>query len=849
MATTDKLTHYKAKRNFSITSEPAEGGTESPEALQFVIQKHWASRLHYDFRIELDGVMKSWAVPKGPSYDPHDKRMAVHVEDHPISYNSFEGEIPAKQYGAGKVIIWDKGVWVPIGDPHTGYEDGNLKFELHGHKMRGKWALIRIRSRDSKQNTWLLIKEHDAFERPAAEFSVVDEFSDSVAQLAMPAGPTAGATPPRADEAREVRAKRTKVRKATLSDLPAAAVEAPLPEKLAPLLATLAEGPPPRPDEWIYEIKFDGYRILTRVEGGRARLVTRNGHDWTDRMPHLAKAIERMKLRPGWLDGEIVVLNDRGTTDFQALQNAFDSARTQDIVYFLFDIPFYAGHDLTAVPLIERRALLQSLLAGAQPPLRFSETFEAPPRDIVASACKIGLEGIIAKRKDSSYVFRRSGDWLKLKCSHRQEFVICGYTDPKGSRVGIGALVLGVHDDQGQLIYAGNVGTGFDDRSLAALLEKLQPLVTDKRPFAARIEKERQTHWVKPQLLAEVTFAEWTSSGSIRHAVFHALRSDKPAKAIVREKPIHPTGADLEQATTHTLPGKLKVSNPERVIDPSTGVTKVEVVRFYALVAPLMMEHLKARPVALVRAPEGIGGDLFFQKHLDKGKMEGIRQLDPALYPGHPQMLEVANAQGLLSAAQMNVIEFHTWNALKTLIGKPDRMTFDLDPGDGVAWSAMQQAAELMRVFLEQLGLVSFCKTSGGKGLHVVVPLKRQYGWDTVKDFSQAIVQHMARTLPRFFVAKSGPRNRVGKIFIDYLRNGFGATTACAWSVRARPGLGVSVPIGWEELSRISSGAHWTLQNIHTRLDQGNGPWEGYGKSSQGLAKPMKVLGFGDRRL
>lgn len=480
MATTDKLTHYKAKRNFSITSEPAEGGTESPEALQFVIQKHWASRLHYDFRIELDGVMKSWAVPKGPSYDPHDKRMAVHVEDHPISYN------------------WDKGVWVPIGDPHKGYEDGNLKFELHGHKMRGKWALIRIRSRDSKQNTWLQIKEHDAFERPAAEFSVVDEFSVSVAQLAMPAEPIARATPPRTDEARAVPAKRTKTGKATLSDLPAAAVKAPLPEKLAPLLATLADGPPPRPDEWIYEIKFDGYRILTRVEGGRARLITRNGHDWTDRMPHLAKAIERMKLKPGWLDGEIVVLNDRGTTDFQALQNAFDSARTQDIVYFLFDIPFYAGHDLTAVPLVERQALLQSLLAEPQPPLRFSETFEAPPRDIVASACKIGLEGIIAKRKDSSYVFRRSGDWLKLKCSHRQEFVICGYTDPKGSRAGIGALVLGVHDDQGQLIYAGNVGTGFNDRSLAALLEKLQPLVTGQRSFAQRIEKERQTHGSSP---------------------------------------------------------------------------------------------------------------------------------------------------------------------------------------------------------------------------------------------------------------------------------------------------------------------------------------------------------------
>lgn len=841
--TADKLTRYKAKRNFAITAEPAEGGTESPGALQFVIQKHWASRLHYDFRIELDGVMKSWAVPKGPSYDPHDKRMAVHVEDHPISYNAFEGEIPAKQYGAGKVIIWDKGVWAPVGDAHKGYEEGNLKFELHGHKMHGKWALIRIRSRDGKPNTWLLIKEHDSFERPATAFSVVDEFPDSVALLAMPAMPA-----PPADR-RAATPATASLRRATAdrvadADLPRDAIPAALPEKLAPLLATLSDAPPARPDEWLFEIKFDGYRLLTRIQRGRARLFTRNGHDWTDRMPHLAMAIERMKLEPGWLDGEIVVLDDRGTTDFQALQNAFDSAATQDIVYFLFDIPFYAGHDLTAVPLIERRALLQTLFADAQPPLRFSDTFEAPPRDIVVSACKIGLEGIIGKRKDSAYVFRRSADWIKLKCSHRQEFVICGYTDPKGSRLGIGALVLGVHGDDGQLTYAGNVGTGFNDRSLAALHEKLLALTTDQRPFEQRIEKERQTHWVEPVLLAEVTFAEWTGSGSIRHAVFHALRDDKPAKAIVREKAVPPTGADVEQATTHTLPAKVKVSNPERVIDPSTGVTKVEVVRFYGLVAPLMMEHLKARPVSLVRAPDGVAGELFFQKHLDKGKMEGIRQLDASLSPDHQQMLEVATARGLLSAAQMNVIEFHTWNAVKTLIGKPDRMTFDLDPGDGVAWPAMQQAAELMRVFLDQLGLASFCKTSGGKGLHVVVPLKRQHGWDTVKNFSQAIVQHMARTLPQWFVARSGPRNRVGKIFIDYLRNGFGATTACAWSVRARPGLGVSVPIAWDELPRIGSGAHWTLQNIHTRLDKGNAPWAAYAKTHPGLTMAMEKLGF-----
>ncbi len=839
----DSLGRYKAKRDFAVTPEPAEGGAESPHARQFVVQKHWASRLHYDFRIELDGAMKSWAVPKGPSYDPRDKRMAVHVEDHPISYNAFEGQIPPRQYGAGKVIIWDKGTWSPIGDPHAGYNDGNLKFELHGHKLRGRWVLVRMKKKgESKQDAWLLIKEHDDFERPAAEFSVVDEFPDSVAALAMPNAPAAraaaSATP--ATPAK----KRAKTSRAAAPEMPADAVEAPMPAKLAPVLATLVDAPPARPEDWIYEIKFDGYRMLARIDAKGVRLITRNGHDWSSRMPHLVRALEGMKLAPGWLDGEVVVLGDAGATSFQALQNAFESTRTQDIVYFLFDLPYYDGHDLRAVPLHERRALLQALLAEPPPEIRFSEVFDAPPRDIVASACKIGLEGIIGKRKQSTYSSRRSPDWIKLKCSHRQEFVIGGYTDPKGSREGFGAILVGVHDEKGDLLYAGAVGSGFNGRTLADLHQRLRKIPSDSRPFKNPTENDRRAHWVRPVLLAEVTFSEWTTGGHIRHGVFHALRSDKPAKAITREKPVHPTGADQEQAATHTLPPKFKVSNPERVIDPSSGLTKVELVRYYALIAPLMMEHLKDRPVSLVRAPSGITGELFFQKHLDKGRMPGIRQLDPALSPDHQQLLEVATPEGLLSAAQMNVVEFHTWNAVKRTIGKPDRMTFDLDPGEGVGWPAIQQATEVVRVFLDELGLASFVKTSGGKGLHVVVPLKKQYGWDAVKDFSQAIVQHLSRTLPKMFVAKTGPRNRVGKIFIDYLRNGFGATTACAWSARARPGLGVSVPIAWEEVQKISGGAQWTVQNIHTRLDKGNDPWKDYAASAQGLAKAMKTLGF-----
>jgi bifunctional non-homologous end joining protein LigD len=837
MARADPLKKYKAKRNFALTPEPAEGGSESTHARQFVVQKHWATRLHYDVRLELDGAMKSWAVPKGPSYDRQVKRMAVHVEDHPISYNTFEGTIPAKQYGAGKVVIWDKGTWTPIGDPHKGYRDGDLKFELHGYKLRGKWVLVRIKSKEEKQNAWLLIKERDAYERPSAEFSVVDEFPDSVADLPMPT-PEAEAAAPAPAPAK----KRTGAR-----GMPAGAVKAEMPQKLSPLLATLVDAPPGRPSEWVYEIKFDGYRMLARVDAdGDVRLITRNGHDWSSRLPHLVQALARMKLKPGWLDGEIVVLAESGRTDFQALQNAFESARTQGIEFFLFDVPYYDGHDLRRVPLVERREFLRGLLAKAPAGIRLSEAFDAAPKDIIASACKLGLEGIIGKRKESSYSSRRSTDWIKLKCSQRQEFVIGGYTDPKGSRIGIGSLLLGVHDDQGDLVYAGKVGTGFNDRSLADMLARLQKIEIDQRPFKNKTEDERNAHWVKPTLVAEVTYSEWTAGGHIRHGVFEALRGDKPARAIVREKPVHLADADVgeQQPVAHTLPPTLKVTNPERVIDPKSGVTKIELVRFYGLVAPLMMEHLKGRPVSIVRAPTGIAGELFFQKHLDKDSMPGIRQLDPAIWPGHEQMLEVATPEGLLSAAQMNVIEFHTWNAVKTATGKPDRMTFDLDPGEGVGWPAVQQGAEVVRVFLNELGLASFCKTSGGKGLHVVVPLRKHHDWDTVKDFSEAIVRHLARTLPKMFVAKSGPRNRVGKIFIDYLRNGFGATTVCAWSARARPGLGVSVPVEWAEVQHLTSGAQWTVRNIHTRLDKGNEPWKDYAKSAQGIGPAMRMLGF-----
>ncbi len=833
MARADPLQAYKTKRDFSKTSEPEEGGAENQSARAFVVQKHWASHLHYDFRLELDGAMKSWAVPKGPSFDPKVKRMAVQVEDHPIAYNDFEGEIPAKQYGAGKVIIWDKGTWQPLGDPQQGYRDGNLKFTLHGFKLSGNWALIRIRGKsenqDAKPPPWLLIKEKDDYARPAIEYSVVDELPDSVAPLR----PTAAIQKTKA-------VAPTNKRKP--DGIPADAIKAALPASLSPQLATLVDGPPSDSEEWLYEIKYDGYRVLARLQGQKIALLTRNGNDWTHKLSALVEALRSGRLPDGWYDGEIVIPGENGVPDFQALQAALESESTQKIVYFLFDLPYFAGFDLREVPLIERRALLQSLLDKPLPPaIRFSDAFVARGRDIVASACRLGLEGIIGKKKNARYVGRRTADWIKLKCGNRQEFVIGGYTDPKGSRNGIGSLLLGIHDKDGTLRYAGKVGTGFNTKTLLGLKGALNAIGSESNPFSGAPGLSHGVHWVEPKLLAEVSFAAWTKSGSLRHPVFQAMRDDKPARAIVREQAAH-----LHQPASDptSLPPTLKITSPERVVDPGSGITKLQLLRFYALVAPLMMPHLKGRPVSLVRAPDGIENQLFFQKHLEIGQMAGVAQLSARLDPDHPRLLEIARAEGLLSAAQMNVIEFHTWNAVKTAIDKPDRMTFDLDPGERVDWTTVQESAFLVKAMLDQLGLSSFVKTSGGKGLHVVVPLAKRYGWDTVKDFSRAIVDHLAGALPMLFVAKSGPRNRVGKVFIDYLRNGFGATTVCAWSARARPGLGVSVPLSWDEVSRISSGAHWTVGNIHTRLDQGNTSWDAYPDAAQGLASAMKLLDF-----
>ncbi len=855
------LSQYWKKRDFGVTAEPKGIVEPAGKRLSFVVQKHAASRLHYDFRLELDGTLKSWAVPKGPSFDPKVKRMAVHVEDHPLSYAVFEGVIPKGQYGAGTVIVWDRGEWVPLEDPAQGYRAGKLKFELHGEKLRGRWNLVRMKARaGERQEPWLLIKENDAAARGAAEYDVTEALPDSVL-----AGVAAAKKKSAAKEARatnKTTAVKPKSRTGATPELPAGARKSALPLAFAPQLATLVDGPPATGD-WIYEVKFDGYRLLARIDGEDVRLFTRNGNDWTSRMKPLRDEVAALKLPSGWLDGEIVMMNGEGNPDFQALQGAFDSARTRDIVYFVFDLPHFAGHDLTAAPLVERRRVLETALSGkASEHVRFSEAFDAPVADLLEGACRKGLEGLIGKRAQTPYSSARSSAWIKLKCNRRQEFVIAGYTDPKGSRRGFGSLLLGVHDAAGDLVYAGNVGTGFDDQLLESLYRKLTALDVDKSPFATP-PKGVKGHWVRPKLIAEVAFTEWTSEGRIRHPVFHGLRTDKEPRAITREQAKSPgaeppkasgrpkTTRPVDAVTAAKRAGKsgqalagVLVTHPERVIDPTSQATKLDLARYYDAVAPHMLPHLVGRPIALVRAPTGIGGELFFQKHGEKIAIPGIIQLDKKYWPGHPEMLEVASRESLVGAAQMNVVEMHTWNSTTKDITHPDRVIFDLDPGEGIDWATVTEATALTHKMLELLGLEAFVKTSGGKGLHVVVPLTPRWDYEKVKDFSQQLVVHMTRTIPTLFVAKSGAHYRVGRIFIDYLRNGRGATTAAAFSARARPGMGVSVPVTWKELPGLTGADQWNIFSILERLKkQRSDPWKAYFTTGQTLEDAAKRLG------
>lgn len=848
------LDDYNRMRDFSATSEPSASKrsgrkTAKDHALQFCIQKHDASHLHYDFRLELDGTLKSWAVPKGPSLDPKVKRLAIHVEDHPLDYATFEGSIPEGHYGAGDVIVWDRGVWIPLEDPAKAYASGKLKFELQGEKLGGVWNLVRTHM-PGKKEQWFLIKHQDNSARPQDDYDVLVAEPDSVlSERTIVDKPRLAA-----EQAKPVKKAPAKPRKQASGTLTGAR-KAKLPAQLKPQLATLVDSAPE--GQWSYEIKFDGYRIMARIDHDEVQLFTRNGHDWTHKLPKQAEALASLGLESGWLDGEMVVANEQGVPDFQALQNAFDSGKSANIVYYVFDLPYLNGVDLREVPVQERRAALSTVMhAHEHPLLRFSNAFDETPDALLNSACQMQMEGLIGKRLGSPYVSRRSSDWIKLKCKHRQEFVIVGYTDPKGSRSGFGALLLGLHDhDSGELRYAGKVGTGFNEATLKSILAQLKPLQVKK---AAVINppsgfEAKGVHWLKPSLLAEVAFAEMTKDGSVRHAVFHGLRDDKPAKDITEERaktvktPAKKTTSKKAPAKkTETAPsqldlahGKVRITHPDRVIDAVSGTTKMQLAEYYASVAEWILPQLKDRPVALVRAPDGIAGELFFQKNAERLAIPGITTLDKEL-TGQPVML-INNAEALIGAVQMSTVELHTWNATTVDLDKPDRFVLDLDPDPALPWKSMVEATALTLTVLEELGLKAFLKTSGGKGIHLVVPLTRKHGWDEVKDFSHAIVSHMAKLLPERFSAVSGPKNRVGRIFIDYLRNGLGATTICAYAARTREGLPVSVPLFRDEVAEIKGGNQWNVHNVHERMAEvGDEPWADLKKTRQTITAAMR---------
>ncbi len=863
------LQPYRAKRDFGATPEPAGAApadhagaapADQPAAdtamLAYVVQKHWASRLHYDFRLQWRGVMLSWALPKGLSLDAADKRIAVQVEAHPLAYNQFEGTIPKGQYGAGRVIVWDRGHWLPVGDADAGLAAGKLVFDLHGQKLAGRWELVRIAKPGDRSQAWMLFKKRDAWARALADYDVLTALPDSV--VARPLGPLTARARPAAAPAASPAASPAAPHAASpppllrAADLPGARRGA-LPATLSPQLAQATDTLPAAGD-WRCELKFDGYRLLTRVDGrGAVALFTRNGNDWTARLQPLAAALARRRWRNTWLDGEIVVLGAAGTPDFNALQKAVDSDRAETIRWFLFDLPFHDGVDLRGAPLSARRALLRQLLAAdaaaddpADPVLRFSADFDADPASLLASARALGIEGLIAKRADAPYVSRRSASWLKLKIAARQELVVGGFTERQGAHGQVGSLILGLHDDDGALHHAGSVGTGWDAATAVALHARLLPLLRATPPFAAGSRDPGRwsrrgagnERWVEPRLLVQVRFAGWTPDGHVRHAVYQGLRDDRPALDVRREPLLGDSAAQRVDAA-------VQLSHPQRVIDASTGLTKRDLFRYYDSMAERMLPHLAGRPLSLLRAPEGVGGPQFFQKHDEAGSLPGLRVLDAALWPGHAPLLALADAQGLLSAVQMNVIEFHTWNATVGHIGQPDRIVFDLDPGAGVAFAQVREAALLTRTLLDELGLLAWLKTSGGKGLHVVVPIVPLLGADAVKAFSRAAVQHLAGTLPQRFVAKSGPANRVGKVFVDFLRNGHGATTVAAYSARARPGLGVSMPLPWDALAGLKSAAQWTIANArdHVSLEAAD-PWQGAAAARQTLDAALARLGL-----
>lgn len=871
------LDDYRRKRRFDRTPEPAGGKPAEPGRV-FVVQQHAARRLHFDFRLELDGVLKSWAVPKGASLDPADKRLAVHVEDHPIEYANFEGTIAEGEYGAGAVIVWDRGVWEPIGDPHKGYGDGKLKFHLHGEKLTGDWTLVRMRGRAAEDgDNWLLIKEQDAAAVPRAQRDIVLERPESVlsgrtlAEVAASDDPP-GDDPPGAGDL----AKSAGGIVQLLRETPGARSSAP-PAAIEPALGRLAEDPP-RGDDWLHEIKFDGYRILSWLDHGKAQLRTRHGHDWTKRFPEIAAAVERLPANLAVLDGEVVALSPEGVSRFAALQQAHSTGQTGRLVYYIFDVLYLDGFDLRPVPLEARQVVLEKLLArNRNQRLQRVDHVAGGGPEFFAHCRQLGLEGMISKRRRSPYRSGRSDNWLKVKCVQSEPFVIGGFTVQSG-RTQMRALIVGVHDPRGRLVYVGRVGSGFTEQMFADLQSRLRTIERTDSPFSNAVPKESgiEQHWVRPQLVAQVQFAAWTPEGILWHPTFQGLRDDTDPTEIVREIAVEPgevesrgkkqaglpetpppkratrarkaarAGADGVpskpcEGGTDGNPGggtppqanileqlaDVRLTSPQKVLYPDVGVTKLDLVRYYVEVCDWILPHVVDRPLTLVRCPDGVHQAHFFQQHAGRETPPDVQRIAIADEQGEAEeRLFIRDLKGLVSLVQVGTLEIHVWNARVDKPDRPDRLVFDLDPDAAVPWPRVVEGAVRVRERLNDLGLVSFVKVTGGKGAHVVVPLERRQSWDDAKRFSQTIAQGLAADYPQAYTANMSKRMRQGRIYIDWVRNSRGATAVAPYSTRARPGAPVAAPLDWDELTAELRPDAFNVKNLAERLSRlRQDPW------------------------
>ena len=824
---------YNEKRDFTKTKEP-KGRKLKGKGDSFVVQKHEASRLHWDFRLELDGVLKSWAVPKGPSVDPDDKRLAMRTEDHPLDYGDFEGTIPAGEYGGGTVMLWDQGRWIPHPDkdPRKTLEEGHLHFTLEGERMKGEWVMFRLKPRPGeKAEPWMLKKVTDEFANPDNGDELVDEFMTSVTTDRTMGEIASGSDVWRSNRGGQ-RGGRAKKKSS----------EAPPPFR-QPQLATLVDQVPPG-DNWLFEYKYDGYRLLIATGTGAATAWTRNAKDWSDKFSALVKAAA--KLPPGCLiDGEAVALDDKGRPNFQLLQSTLKDQRGANLAFFAFDLLVDRGEDITRLPNIERKDRLKSLLAGVQPPFLFGDHVIGRGEDIFREVCKQGGEGVIAKRADAPYRAERSRNWLKIKCIQRQEFVIVGWSE-SDKRRGFRSLLVATRDGR-KLTYAGKVGTGFSGDLIDDLMERMEPLATDKAGVEVPRPDRKGAHWIEPKLVAEIAFAEFTSDGVLRHPSFIALREDKPAAQVVREVPQHLEEGSMKAKAKPSSRKKgkqasaedfgIEISSPDRVIYPELGLTKKDLADYYAAVEPLIMIDAADRPMTLIRCPGGRTGECFFQKH-DKGTFgEHVKQIPIEEKDGETEdYLYFDDVRGLLACVQMGTMEFHGWGSKVGKVDYPDRLVFDLDPDEGLDFNKVKEAAVRVRDLVAELGLKSFPLLTGGKGIHVVIPLDQTADWSEVKSFADRFSRAIAEAEPDRFTANIRKVQRKGRIFLDWLRNQRGATAVMPYSARAREGAPVAAPIAWDELDDYDSGAAFSIRDADELLKRAKSKrLAGWGEAKQSL--------------